>query len=158
MNARSRVRGPRRWLAATFASDGTLDFNTIGFGPVDTRIALYADCPTGPDMLIACNDDVAPGDVNSQIIASVVANTRYLLRIGNWAPDASPGLAASVTFTPTTIACPGDYNNDTGVDGDDVIAFFTDWDNGAIEADLTGDEGVDGDDVIFFFEHWDAGC
>ncbi|MFZ4574166.1 MAG: GC-type dockerin domain-anchored protein, partial [Phycisphaerales bacterium] len=54
--------------------------------------------------------------------------------------------------------CPGDYNDDGGVDGDDVIAFFADWDTGLIGADLTGDGGVDGDDVIFFFERWDAGC
>jgi hypothetical protein len=147
-----------RWLAVTFPTDGTLDFNTIGFGPVDTRIGLYEDCPTDADTLLICNDDVAPGDVTSQIITPVVANLRYLLRVGNWSEAGSGGLAANVVFTPSTTSCPADYNNDTGVDGDDVIAFFADWDAGIITADLTGDGGVDGDDVIYFFERWDSGC
>ncbi|MFZ4575115.1 MAG: GC-type dockerin domain-anchored protein [Phycisphaerales bacterium] len=55
-------------------------------------------------------------------------------------------------------ACPADYNGDTGVDGDDVIAFFADWDGGVIGADFNGDGGVDGDDVIDFFARWDSGC
>lgn len=54
--------------------------------------------------------------------------------------------------------CPADYNDDGGVDGDDVIAFFGDWDNGLIAADFNGDGGVDGDDVIEFFGRWDSGC
>ncbi len=52
--------------------------------------------------------------------------------------------------------CPSDWNNDGGVDGDDVIAFFTEWDAG--EADYNGDGGTDGDDVIAFFGDWDSGC
>jgi hypothetical protein len=52
--------------------------------------------------------------------------------------------------------CPADWNNDSDVDGDDVIAFFTDWDANA--ADYNNDGGTDGDDVIAFFADWDAGC
>ncbi len=55
-------------------------------------------------------------------------------------------------------ACPADYNGDDGVDGDDVIAYFADWDAGVIGADFNGDGGVDGDDVIEFFGRWDSGC
>ena len=54
--------------------------------------------------------------------------------------------------------CLGDYNCDNGVDGDDVISFFADWDNGLPAADLDASTGVDGDDVIVFFARWDAGC
>ena len=54
--------------------------------------------------------------------------------------------------------CYADYNNDgNGIDGDDVIAFFADWDNGLPCADVDGANGVDGDDVILFFGAWDAG-
>jgi hypothetical protein len=49
-------------------------------------------------------------------------------------------------------------NGDSGVDGDDVIVFFGDWDAGLSAADFNGDGGVDGDDVIAFFGRWDAGC
>jgi subtilisin family serine protease len=52
--------------------------------------------------------------------------------------------------------CPADMNADGGVDGDDVIAFFTRWD--ANQADFDGSGGTDGDDVIAFFARWDAGC
>ena len=51
-----------------------------------------------------------------------------------------------------------DYNDDNGVDSDDVIDFFADWDVSLPAADLTFDGGVDSDDVIFFFGRWDLGC
>lgn len=54
--------------------------------------------------------------------------------------------------------CPADFNNDGGVDADDIIAFFAEWDTGNIAADFNTDGGVDADDVIAFFERWDAGC
>ncbi len=53
--------------------------------------------------------------------------------------------------------CFGDYNNDGGIDGDDVIGFFADWDAGGSCADVDGSGGVDGDDVIAFFALWDSG-
>lgn len=52
---------------------------------------------------------------------------------------------------------PGDYNFDGGVDGDDIIAYFSDWDAAAPSADFNFDGGVDGDDVIGFFAEWDNG-
>jgi len=52
--------------------------------------------------------------------------------------------------------CTADWNNDGSVDGDDVIAFFGEWDNG--DADFNNDGGTDGDDVIEFFVRWDNGC
>ncbi|MFZ4573418.1 MAG: cytochrome c peroxidase [Phycisphaerales bacterium] len=54
--------------------------------------------------------------------------------------------------------CPADYNHDAAVDGDDVIAFFGDWDTANIAADRDQNGSVDGDDVIFFYDHWDNGC
>ncbi len=65
---------------------------------------------------------------------------------GNGVPDSCESL------------CLGDFNNDGGVDGDDVIAFFSAWDAGIITADVNQDGGVDGDDVITFFNAWDSGC
>jgi len=52
--------------------------------------------------------------------------------------------------------CPADWDASGGVDGDDVIAFFADWD--ANNADFNGSGGTDGDDVIDFFAAWDSGC
>jgi hypothetical protein len=53
--------------------------------------------------------------------------------------------------------CVCDYNGDDGVDGDDVIGFFTDWDRGRTCADVDQSDSVDGDDVIAFFQCWDQG-
>ncbi|MFZ4573078.1 MAG: hypothetical protein ACOYN0_01695 [Phycisphaerales bacterium] len=55
--------------------------------------------------------------------------------------------------------CYADFNNDGGIDGDDVIAFFGAWDSNGPCADVDGSSGVDGDDVIAFFGQWDSnGC
>ncbi|MBX3384930.1 MAG: hypothetical protein KF864_15645, partial [Phycisphaeraceae bacterium] len=53
--------------------------------------------------------------------------------------------------------CPADYNNDGGVDGADVEAFFADWEQGLPAADVNGDGGIDGADVEFFFAAWENG-
>jgi hypothetical protein len=52
--------------------------------------------------------------------------------------------------------CPADWDQSGGVDGDDVIAFFAQWDQS--NADFNTDGGTDGDDVIAFFAAWDSGC
>ena len=54
--------------------------------------------------------------------------------------------------------CPGDFNQDGGVDGSDVDAFFTAWESGDSAADINQDGGVDGTDVESFFARWEAGC
>ena len=54
--------------------------------------------------------------------------------------------------------CIGDFNQDGGVDGQDVEAFFLAWGDGLNEADLNQDGGVDGQDVETFFLAWEAGC
>ncbi len=54
--------------------------------------------------------------------------------------------------------CPADYDASGGVDADDVIAFFADWDSGNDQADFDNSGGVDADDVIGFFARWDQNC
>jgi len=53
--------------------------------------------------------------------------------------------------------CVGDYNGDGGIDGNDVEAFFIDWEDGQTIADVNEDGGVDGGDVELFFLRWEAG-
>ncbi len=52
--------------------------------------------------------------------------------------------------------CPADWDGSGGVDGDDIGAFFTDWQAGNADIDQSG--GTDGDDITYFFERWQAGC
>ncbi|MBL9000121.1 MAG: hypothetical protein JNK25_03160 [Phycisphaerae bacterium] len=53
--------------------------------------------------------------------------------------------------------CPADFNQDGGVDGSDVEAFFLVWETGGEFGDVNRDGGVDGGDVEFFFLAWEAG-
>jgi hypothetical protein len=63
--------------------------------------------------------------------------------------------SVTVFYEPNAF-CPSDWNYDGGVDSDDVIAYFIDWD--VSNADYNGDGGTDGDDIIAFFGAWDNGC
>jgi hypothetical protein len=69
-----------------------------------------------------------------------------------------PGLIDSVLAGgyPECDPCVADWNEDGGVDGSDVQAFFADWETG--NADVNEDGGTDGADVEAFFDLWEAGC
>jgi hypothetical protein len=51
---------------------------------------------------------------------------------------------------------PADWDLNGSVDGDDTIAFFADWD--ANQGDINGDGGSDSDDVISYFTRFENGC
>lgn len=53
--------------------------------------------------------------------------------------------------------CPADFNEDGGVDGSDVEAFFSIWSEGGSCGDTNNDGGTDGADVEWFFVVWSAG-
>lgn len=53
--------------------------------------------------------------------------------------------------------CFADYNQDGGVDGGDVEAFFMDWESASGCSDTNEDGGVDGGDVETFFSQWENG-
>jgi hypothetical protein len=55
------------------------------------------------------------------------------------------------------VTCAADFNEDGGVDGADVNAFFASWEAGNCDADVNQDGGVDGEDVGAFFVEWEAG-
>ncbi len=77
---------------------------------------------------------------------------------GNYRCQVWTGCGAETSQTVSLLVCPADHNCDGAVDGDDLIAFFGQWDSGLAGADINHDNGVDGDDVITFFERWDSGC
>ena len=56
--------------------------------------------------------------------------------------------------------CPGcaaDYDQDGGVTGSDIGAFFADFEQGAPCADVDQDGGVTGGDLAYFFFVFEAG-
>jgi probable HAF family extracellular repeat protein len=56
-----------------------------------------------------------------------------------------------------TPPCRSDYNQDGGIDGNDVASFFDAWSAGLPDTDLNLDGGVDANDAAFFLELWAAG-
>jgi hypothetical protein len=85
------------------------------------------------------------------------------IRFGFFTSSATPGGAfASITdfdnFRIEVVpACKADFNEDGGVDGSDVGAFFAAWEAGDADADVNADGGVDGADAEAFFALWEAG-
>jgi hypothetical protein len=57
----------------------------------------------------------------------------------------------------TSPRCPADFNQDGGVDGADIDAFFAAWEAGDAAADVNADGGVDGLDVDACLTAWEAG-
>ncbi len=84
-----------------------------------------------------------------------------------WVPVVDPGKSMLSVAVPQDIAfilsgeaagqCPADFNQDGGVDGDDMTTFFAAWEAGEMIADVNADGGIDGDDVTTFFRFWEAG-
>ncbi len=65
-------------------------------------------------------------------------------------------VTAELTVTPPP-PCFADFNQDGGVDGEDVNTFFAAWEAGDGAADTNLDGGIDGSDVDVFFRMWEAG-
>jgi fibronectin type 3 domain-containing protein len=68
--------------------------------------------------------------------------------------DVSNGADLAVNAAPP---CYADFNQDGGVDGDDIVSFYMAWEAGDSSADVNQDGGVDGSDSDVFFGAWEAG-
>ncbi|MBL9002572.1 MAG: hypothetical protein JNK25_15690 [Phycisphaerae bacterium] len=101
-------------------------------------------------------------DISGKELASItfenpVSNANY--------PNSTPATGSGIAILAATLSntmlggppCPADFNNDGGVDGADVEAFFVAWENGETIADVNNDGGIDGGDVETFFIAWEAG-
>lgn len=54
-------------------------------------------------------------------------------------------------------ACAADFDNNGGVDGADLAAFFTQYEAGETCADVDQNGGIDGADLAYFFQTYEAG-
>jgi hypothetical protein len=151
------------WFFYSATCDGTVDVNTCAPG-YDTKLAVYeyidTTCPaTDP---IGCNDDSSCSfsSLRSRVTFQGIAGRFYIIRVGGYSVANGCGtLNISCTPDSTCSPCAADYNQDGGVDGADVDAFFSDWEQGLTCADVNEDGGIDGADVDFFFNVWeDGGC
>ncbi|MBL9000428.1 MAG: hypothetical protein JNK25_04760 [Phycisphaerae bacterium] len=141
------------WYNYPSLCDGILRVSTCTDTAWNTKIALYSgnNCTDLANRLLACSDD----DCGQQTRVEIpVVNGDYVtIRIGgvNGASGAGRVTLECIPY------CPADYNQDGGIDGGDVAAFYIDWEAGSSAADFNQDGGVDGADVDAFFAAWESG-
>ena len=131
------------WGNYTGPQTGDLTNDSNGnFGP-----AVAGAFPTaGTSALRFINAATAPSTTNLADYTTVTSNVTFINNAGT-----------SFVVNPPAPPCFADYNQDGGVDGADVDAFFHDWEAGDSNADVNQDGGVDGADVDTFFIAWEAG-
>ena len=95
-----------------------------------------------------------------QVHVAVPTVGLWTVRVDAAAVNVGPqGFALAVTGAVAEAPnCRADFNQDGGVDGQDIEAFFLAWAVGDDIADFNQDGGVDGSDVESFFLAWADGC
>jgi len=103
--------------------------------------------------------EILPGGVSvSSRDAVLLVSLRNKDAAEACAVDANAGFA--LVRVPIASACPGcaaDYDDNGGVDGGDLAAFFADFESGDTCADVDENGGVDGGDLGAFFQAFEMG-
>ncbi len=123
--------------------------------------------PPQHDLLHAFGPVVVGGTLNASLIPGYVPQRgdritliRGTSRTGTFgAENVPPGwhVIYDTNSVDVYYLCVADFNDDGGIDGSDVQAFYTEWEEGNFLADVNLDGGVDGADVETFFALWEAG-
>jgi aminopeptidase N len=170
------IAGPPKVVAATPSQGQSLDSSpdalritfsenvTIPVGSWSLRDSQGQTVPAtssfaNPTLTITPNSALAGGEYSLALTPAITANGQSLdgePQAALPSGDGLPGGAFSLTFTVDS-PCPGDFNQDGGVDGTDVEAFFISWSQADAAADVNQDGGVDGSDVEAFFIAWTSG-
>lgn len=120
----------------------------------------------GPDgEAVDLNTLLSPTDAANWTLnlARDISDTGWITGLGLFDPDGAGPLASYNRMflmqiaTSSCAACAADFNQDGGIDGSDIGAFFAEWEQGAACADANQDGGIDGSDVGAFFVVWEAG-
>ncbi len=119
----------------SFAEDALGEMYIIDrIGSTGKVLKIVEAVPSQPD----CNNNSRPDSCDLARGTSADAN-------GNGIPDECEP------------PCYADFNQDGGIDGGDVEAFYTAWEAGDASADVNEDGGIDGGDVETFFIAWERG-
>ena len=139
------------WFKYLANCTGTATVSVCG-ATFDTKVAIYASCPSGPGQSIACNDDFC--GTSSQVSFPVTFNTLYRIRIGG--KNNTLGSGFMVLSCVAGSACPADVNGDTQVNVADLLAVIAAW--GACPApcaaDTNGDGQVNVTDLLAVINGW----
>jgi hypothetical protein len=142
------------WFNYPSGCDGQLVISTCAGTTFNTKIAVYDGygCENYESRLIGCSDDLC--GTQSSVTINAVSGAYYTIRVGGFNGATGTGLLRLECMP----ACIADFNQDGGVDGGDIEAFFGAWENAEENADINQDGGVDGGDVGAFYDRWSAGC
>lgn len=117
--------------------------------------------PTNPNGLayVPEDDAIYLVDNSTDILYTIDRTTGAATAIGStgagnllglvWIPDGNGGSDCP--------RCPADYDQDGGVTGGDLAAFFADFEAGETCADVDQDGGITGGDIGTFFQFFEAG-
>lgn len=126
-----------------YDASGTWTNLAAGIMPYGSGVITISN-PLSPQMTLTLQ--VGPGEP-ALAIRCVVSN----------ACSIATSTVATLTIDSCGPACPADFNNDGGIDGADVEAFFAAWEAGDSSGDVNQDGGIDGGDIGTFFTAWEAG-
>lgn len=154
----------------TVCADEPVSFSVIpgGTGP----LSYHWQVRTAPDTFIDLSEGALEG------VGTVTGTQLASLSIADLVPGAAASFRCTITNACGTIAspsadltvrseidsvctgcpeCAADYDMNGGVDGADLGAFFTDYEQGLSCADVDFNGGIDGSDLAAFFAAYEAG-
>jgi hypothetical protein len=140
------------WFKFTAGGRGAARFATCPGTTYNTVLTVFDGC-FGNE--VSCNDNANLTGCSTQSVISglqMLAGQTVYIRIGGNSTTAFGAGVLTVDYT-----CYADFNQDGGVDGSDVSAFFDAWSAGQSIADMNLDGGVDGSDIGPFFDLWSSG-
>jgi hypothetical protein len=132
---------------------GSVTIDTEG-SSYDTVLSIHSACQGTIANQIACDDDGGAGTASALTLATQQGQS-YFIRLSGY--NYASGFGTLSIGECQAATCPADFNQDGGIDGTDVEAFFAAWEAGLDTADVNTDGGIDGSDVEFFFAAWEAG-
>lgn len=143
----------------------TASFSVATSGDTPSSYAWQWKPPGQAENWMILSNGVVPG------LGTVAGATTLQVTVSDTLAEASGGEMRCIVIggcggkislpgTLTVCACLGcsaDFNEDGGIDGSDIQAFFVAWEAGLCDADVNADGGVDGADAESFFGVWQAG-
>jgi glucose/arabinose dehydrogenase len=139
------------WFHYTATCSGELTVATCGSG-FAAKLGVYADCPTGPGEIIACDLLSCPGENRALVTIPATAGQTFKIRVGGHGGAVGTG---QLTIECAAVSCPEDLNGDGSVDVLDLLQLLDAW--GACPGcseDLNGDGVVDVLDLLQLLDAW----
>ncbi|MCA9243711.1 MAG: hypothetical protein KDA32_07160, partial [Phycisphaerales bacterium] len=150
------------WFAYSPGANGMITVDVCNRN-YDTKMAIYADCPTASGQTIACVDDACGSNgLGAKTTFHGLATDTYLIRVGGYLGHMGSGII-EISLTPDA-ACPGDLNGDRVIDLSDLAGLLSAFgtmesDPGYIAAaDIDGSGSVDLADLAGLLSGFGTSC